>query len=617
MARCNRKDEDEPSTQIQLGVMSPKIETNLLKIAYMESSSTIYGGSDPDEDSEEPDGHVTAKKRKTSLSLLRTREARALRKELRFFFMNPIQKWRFRRRFPWKLLVQIFKIILVTAELVMFANYISFHHGYHDDTTITLSNLFLKGWASTREVLSYPPPGGPIAVYRQSEFYEYMDYAIVNYAHIADVSMAAYSHAYAKGSTEVVPATFCVNEFAAYVSAHAPGHPTLSVNGTLITKCTDIHPSNVSHATFSLENFLKEMNFSIDFELLSSARLRFLIEAVRLRVEFPDNYPDCHLINGSLVLDNAIGGSQMVADLDLNIRPKYCHGILELSHRRPTTKVMLGILDFASLIACFFSIILCARSLHNATNLKKETDAFFVKNIGRPLTRKERWEFVNMWYVTICIDDILLIAGIFLRVGMATKDQNGLWYLWSVCAITLGVGNFLAWVGILRYLGFFDTYNVLILTLKKCAPNVLRLLVCILLLFFGYTFAGYLILGPYHFKFRTFYSSMECLFSLINGDDMFASFFSTDAHDPLIWFFSRAYLYSFISLFMWVVLSIFLAVIMDAYESVKRCYEEGFPRTGLMKFVNECSERAVTRVTNDRERTAHDTINALCCCVQR
>lgn len=581
----------------------------------MESSSTLYGGSDPDDSSDDPDGHVTSKKR-SSPSLLNTREAKALRKELRFFFMNPIQKWRFRRRFPWKLLVQIFKIILVTAELVMFANDVSFHHGYHEDTTITLSNLFLKGWATTREVLSYPPAGGPIAVYRQSEFYEYMDYAIVNYAHITDVSMAAYDHVYAKESTTLVPATFCVDEFVSYADAQAPGPSVLTVNGTLNTKCTDIHPSEVTYATFSLEKFLQESNFSVNFELLSRARLHFLIEAIRLRVQFPDDYPDCHLINGSLVLDNAIGGSQMVADLDLSIGPKYCHGILELTHRRPTTKVMLGILDFTSLIACFFSIILCARSLHNAANLKKETDAFFVRNIGRPLTRKERWEFLNLWYVTICIDDVLLIVGIFLRLGIATKAQNGLWYLWSVCAISLGVGNFLAWVGILRYLGFFETYNVLILTLKKCAPNVLRLLVCILLLFFGYTFAGYLILGPYHFKFRTFYSSMECLFSLINGDDMFASFFSTDALDPLIWVFSRAYLYSFVSLFMWIVLSIFLAVIMDAYESVKRYYEEGFPRTGLMKFVNECSERAVTRITNDRERTLHDAVNALCCCVQ-
>jgi hypothetical protein len=37
-------------------------------------------------------------------------------------------------------------------------------------------------------------------------------------------------------------------------------------------------------------------------------------------------------------------------------------------------------------------------------------------------------------------------------------------------------------------------------------------------------FAGWLILGPYHFKFGSIMSTSECLFSLINGDDMFATF---------------------------------------------------------------------------------------------
>ncbi len=31
--------------------------------------------------------------------------------------MNPIEKWHARRRFPWKLLLQIFKIVVVTAQV--------------------------------------------------------------------------------------------------------------------------------------------------------------------------------------------------------------------------------------------------------------------------------------------------------------------------------------------------------------------------------------------------------------------------------------------------------------------------------------------------------------------
>lgn len=31
---------------------------------------------------------------------------------------------------------------------------------------------------------------------------------------------------------------------------------------------------------------------------------------------------------------------------------------------------------------------------------------------------------------------------------------------WSICSLCLGTGNMLVWFGVLRYFGFFKTYNV-------------------------------------------------------------------------------------------------------------------------------------------------------------
>ena len=49
-----------------------------------------------------------------------------MRRKLKFFFMNPIEKWRAKRRFPYKFTVQVIKILLVTVQLCLFAhnNYI-------------------------------------------------------------------------------------------------------------------------------------------------------------------------------------------------------------------------------------------------------------------------------------------------------------------------------------------------------------------------------------------------------------------------------------------------------------------------------------------------------------
>lgn len=61
----------------------------------------------------------------------------------------------------------------------------------------------------------------------------------------------------------------------------------------------------------------------------------------------------------------------------------------------------------------------------------------------------------------------------------------------------------------------------------------------------------------------------ECLFSLINGDDMFVTFAEMQQNSYLVWLFSQIYLYTFISLFIYMVLSLFIALITGSYETIK------------------------------------------------
>jgi mucolipin len=83
--------------------------------------------------------------------------------------------------------------------------------------------------------------------------------------------------------------------------------------------------------------------------------------------------------------------------------------------------------------------------------------------------------------------------------------------MWDVCSVLLGTGNLFVWFGVLRYLGFFRTYNMLIVTLKKAFPSVLRFLLCAMLIYAGFTFCGWLIFGPYHFKVRLILSLKSSL----------------------------------------------------------------------------------------------------------
>ncbi|KAA3676055.1 uncharacterized protein DEA37_0003168 [Paragonimus westermani] len=87
---------------------------------------------------------------------------------------------------------------------------------------------------------------------------------------------------------------------------------------------------------------------------------------------------------------------------------------------------------------------------------------------------------------------------------------------------------------------------------------------------------GWVVLGPYNLKFRTFVSTLECLFSLINGDDMFVTFSVIGERSAWgIFLFSRLFLYVFITLFIYVVLNLFITIIFEAYEEVKERRDTG------------------------------------------
>jgi mucolipin 1 len=73
---------------------------------------------------------------------------------------------------------------------------------------------------------------------------------------------------------------------------------------------------------------------------------------------------------------------------------------------------------------------------------------------------------------------------------------------------------------------------------------------------------------------------MECLFAIINGDDLYMSFANLDEEaksQTYLWWFLRLYIYSFVVLFTYVVLNLFLTIILDAYTLIKVQNPSGIP----------------------------------------
>nr|QDR50964.1 Transient receptor potential cation channel, mucolipin [Heliconius melpomene] len=530
-----------------------------------------------------------------------------MRRKLQFFFMNPIEKWRAKRKFPYKFVVQVIKIVLVTLQLCLFAHNRYNHVNYTWDNRISFSHLFLLGWDSTREINAYPPGAGPLAVYKVDEFYNALDYAYTGYSNLSN-AIGPYS--YNNEDNNKTDPIFCTYY---YKKGIIHGfNESYEFNSEIVYSCVNF--TNGENQLFKSKEFIKNVGIEVNFAALVRAELLFSLKTINFRAAGPITPPDCYRFDIKIIFDNEDHDGQMSLILDAEPFKLACKGDKAYVTNNQIDQILRSVLNILVIFICSISLILCSRAIYRAQLLKELTVHFFHRAYNKELSLDGRLEFLNIWYIMIIINDFLIIMGSAIKEQIErnqfTNDQ------WNVCSMFLGIGNLLVWFGVLRYLGFFKTYNVVILTLKKAAPKIFRFSCCALLLYAGFMFCGWLVLGPYHMKFRSLATTSECLFSLINGDDMFATFSIMSRKSPMLWWFSRVYLYSFISLYIYVVLSLFISVIMDAYDTIKQYYKEGFPKNDLQQFVGEISIEEVSSglYRTQSSSSLNEVMNSLFCC---
>ncbi|KAI2801221.1 Mucolipin-2, partial [Blomia tropicalis] len=516
-----------------------------------------------------------------------------LQKKLHFYFMSPLDKWRIKRRFPLKALFQFLKIILVTTQIMYFGNEMASYLNYEDNTRTAFREMLLNGWDATREIFTYPPSSGTFAVYTSDTFYSSIDYAIIKYSNLTLQSVGTFAYDsdsnYHSTLTKPLKDQFptVLFEMEAHQKRHIdPSKYIFNFNNQIITeylKISNLYPAGDDRwQRFNSKEYFNMKNFSINFGTLLSLRIRFPLRTIYLNEE--SNLIRCYDLNVTIWYDNSDHDGKIPIQLTTERRVQQCKTTLNkqlpIGNQYYSTTNWPLVTNWLVIVLCSISIILCIRSLYRGQLLRIETDQFFYECFERRLTFSESMEFVDLWILMIAVNDLLIILGTTLKIRLESSDIiSGAIY--TNCSLMLGIGNLLVWIGMLRYLSYFKSYNILIITIRRSIPNILR----------GFCFCGWVVLGPYHLKFRTISSTSECLFSLMNGDDMFATFFSTDviSHN-VIWWFSRIYFYLFISLAIYVIVSLFIAIILDSYESIRDYYSANEVidlKSPLQKFIEE------------------------------
>lgn len=507
-----------------------------------------------------------------------------LKYKLKYFLMNPIEKWKTKGKIPWKLGLQVIKIIIITVQLGLFGSDNYKYEQQKYNTEVSLRHIFLKNWKAGRDNVVYPPSFGPYAVYTKSQFFENVNFVVDKHSSISLSSLGSFRYDTDDGNISSV--SLCKIQ---YRSGEVWSfNSSIKFDTTTEKLCLEILPiypaGDPRWHQFSIDNYSKENNFSINFDSLLEVRLNFSLQTIYLKPASISDSPDCYKLKIFVTYDNSKHDGQMIVSLDTSAVKRVCHLNLETNDYK-YLYIFRQMLNGIVIIVCLLSLILCARSLYRAQILRRKIVHCFNRCYGKSLPFEEQFQFIDLWYVMIIINDILIIIGSAIKIELEHKTVEVDQY--DNCSIFLGIGNLLVWAGVLRYLGFFKKYNILILTIKRALPNVMRFMLCAILLYSGFCFCGWLVLGPYHIKFQSLSSTSECLFSMMNGDDLFATFAIVNTENSLIWWFSRIYLYLFISLFIYVVISLFISVIMDSYETVKEVYTGKIPPSELQLFIND------------------------------
>ncbi|XP_023865748.1 mucolipin-3 [Salvelinus sp. IW2-2015] len=507
------------------------------------------------------------------------------RRRLKYFFMNPCEKYRARGRKPWKLMLQILKIAIITFQLVSFGLSNEMMVTFKEENLIVFKHLFLKEYKDQR-VDRY-------AVYTKTDVYDHIYYIIDRFINLQNLTVG--NHAYEKIEGEYTPLTLCQEFFRK--GSISPGNDTFDIDPHVDKECISVYPLEpLEDKTLS-----RDINFSLDFKRLLSVNIYLTLKAINLQTVRHHELPDCYAFSIIIMFDNRAHSGRIKINLENNVGINECKDWNVASTSGKNNHLLL--FDSLVILACFTSLILCTRSVCKGSQLQFHYTAFFHTYFGKTVSWSERMEFVNGWYILIIISDTLTIAGSALKIGIQTKDLTN----YDVCSILLGTSTMLVWVGVIRYLGFFKKYNILILALRAAFPNVIRFSCCAGLIYLGYCFCGWIVLGPYHEKFRTLDKVTECLFSLINGDDLYSTFQKMREKRYMVWLFSRLYLYSFLSLFIYMVLSLFIALITDTYETIKQHQKDRVLVSQLKAFVAECRDQPDSgKYKIDKETT--------CCC---
>ncbi|MEQ2162128.1 hypothetical protein GOODEAATRI_016637, partial [Goodea atripinnis] len=267
---------------------------------------------------------------------------------------------------------------------------------FKEENTMTFKHLFLKDYDQSSD--------DSLAVYTQQDVYDHMFYTVEKYLTLPETTVGRYAYVYDIGVNGSA-LSLCQQYYKK--GQIDPANDTFNIDPHIVTDCIGVNPLSVPNT--QLTSSYK--NFTLKFHKLINVTIQFQLKAINIQTIINNEIPDCYTFHITIVMDNKAHSGKVKIWLENQATIRECKDpsvsghvfIFLLNTAESYTRVTF---DVAVFLVCLLSLLLCGRSL---------------------------------------------LRGIMLQQTMSSYD---------ICAILLGTSTLLVWVGVIRYLTFFQKYNV-------------------------------------------------------------------------------------------------------------------------------------------------------------
>ncbi|EDW04156.1 polycystic kidney disease 2-like 2 protein isoform X1 [Drosophila grimshawi] len=185
----------------------------------------------------------------------------------------------------------------------------------------------------------------------------------------------------------------------------------------------------------------------------------------------------------------------------------------------------------------------------------------------------------NVWH-TINVDNMVSKAK--FEESYQSLDQLCFWN--TIYVDMMAILAFLVWIKIFKFISFNKTLVQFTTTLKRCSKDLAGFSLMFGIVFLAYAQLGLLLFGTKHPDFRNFVTSILTMIRMILGD--FQYNLIEEANRVL----GPIYFLTYILLVFFILLNMFLAIIMETYNSVKSEITQGRSQLGsyIYKKLTSC-----------------------------